>query len=148
MNKYIDREALIDWLKRIPLKDLSDGLGLCRVIMEDDFKKAIKEMPKGIIVDAVQMRNAWRDEEIKDYPPYLDYPKPYKPQTNADRIRAMSDEELAQEMIFFCPTDTVFKGTETYEKPHYTGLDGSYYPASEELVAANLEWLKQPAEGE
>ena len=53
MAKYIDREALIEWLKRIPLKDLSDGLGLCRVIMEADFKKAIKNMPKGIIVDAV-----------------------------------------------------------------------------------------------
>ena len=64
--------------------------------------------------------------------------------TNADRIRAMSDEILAQEMIFFCPTDTVFKGTETYEKPHYTGLDGSYYSTSEELAAANLEWLQQP----
>ena len=64
--------------------------------------------------------------------------------TNADRIRAMSDEELAQEMIFFCPTDTVFKGTETYEKPHYTGLDGRYYSTSEELVSANLEWLQQP----
>jgi hypothetical protein len=32
----------------------------------------------------------------KDYPPYLDYPKPYKPMTNGDRIRAMSDEELAE----------------------------------------------------
>ena len=51
MAKYIDRDALVEWLKRIPLKDLSDGLGLCRVIMEDDFKKAIKKMPKGIIVD-------------------------------------------------------------------------------------------------
>ena len=49
MAKYIDREALIEWLKRIPLKDLSDGLGLCRVIMEDDFEKVIKKMPKGII---------------------------------------------------------------------------------------------------
>ena len=47
MAKYIDREALVEWLKRIPLKDLSDGRGLCRVIMEDDFKKAIKKMPKG-----------------------------------------------------------------------------------------------------
>ena len=70
------------------------------------------------------------------------------PQTNADRIRAMSDEEMAQEMIFFCPTDTVFIGTETYEKPHYTGLDGRYYSTSEELAAANLEWLKQPQKGE
>ena len=51
MAKYIDREALIEWLKRIPLIDLSDGRGLCRVIMEDDFKKAIKKMPKGIIAD-------------------------------------------------------------------------------------------------
>ena len=51
MAEYIEREALIDWLKRIPLRDLSDGRGLCRVIMEDDFKKAIKKMPKGIIAD-------------------------------------------------------------------------------------------------
>ena len=51
MAEYIEREALIEWLKRIPLIDLSDGRGLCRVIMEDDFKKAIKKMPKGIIAD-------------------------------------------------------------------------------------------------
>ena len=55
---YIDREGLIEWLKRIPLKDLSDGLGLCRVIMEDDFKKAIKKMPKSIIVDVAPVRHA------------------------------------------------------------------------------------------
>ena len=48
---YIDREALVEWLKHIPLIDLSDGRGLCRVIMEDDFRKAIKEIPKGIILD-------------------------------------------------------------------------------------------------
>ena len=57
MAKYIDRQALIDWLKRIPIKDLSDGLGLCRVIMEDDFKKSIKKMPKSIIADAVPVRH-------------------------------------------------------------------------------------------
>ena len=51
MAKYIDREALIEWLKRIPLTDLSDGRGLCRVIMEDNFKKAIQKMPEGIVVD-------------------------------------------------------------------------------------------------
>ena len=56
MDKYIDREALIEWLKRIPLIDLSDGRGLCRVIMEDDFKKAIKKMPKGIIADVEPVR--------------------------------------------------------------------------------------------
>ena len=57
MAKYIDREALVEWLKRIPLKDLSDGRGLCRVIFEDDFKKAIKKIPKGIIVDVAQVRH-------------------------------------------------------------------------------------------
>lgn len=64
MAKYIDREALIEWLKRIPLIDLSDGRGLCRVIMEDDFKKAIKKMPKGIIVDAVPVSEL---EKLRDY---------------------------------------------------------------------------------
>ena len=60
MAEYIDREALIEWLKRIPLIDLSDGRGLCRVIMEDDFKKAIKKMPKGIIADVEQVkRGRW-----------------------------------------------------------------------------------------
>ena len=57
MAEYIDREALIEWLKRIPLIDLSDGRGLCRVIMEDDFKKAITKMPKNIIVDVAPVRH-------------------------------------------------------------------------------------------
>ena len=62
MAKYIDREALVEWLKRIPLKDLSDGLGLCRVIIEDDFKRAIKKIPKGIIVDVAPVRHGrWID---------------------------------------------------------------------------------------
>ena len=51
MAEYIYRGALIEWLNRIPLIDLSDGRGICRVIMEDDFKKAIKKIPKGIIAD-------------------------------------------------------------------------------------------------
>ena len=32
--------------------------------------------------------------EAKNYPPYLDYPKPHKALTNADRIRSMADDEL------------------------------------------------------
>lgn len=53
--KLINVDALRAWLKTIPLKDLSDGLGLCRVIMEDDFKTAIKNMPRECIVDAVEV---------------------------------------------------------------------------------------------
>ena len=33
--------------------------------------------------------------DVKDYPPYLDYPKERKKQTNADRLRGMNDEDLA-----------------------------------------------------
>ena len=63
MAKYIDREALVEWLKRIPLKDLSDGRGLCRVIFEDDFKRAIKKIPKGDIVDVAPVRHGeWVDK--------------------------------------------------------------------------------------
>ena len=51
MGEYIKRDAFIAWLKRIPLKDLSDGLGLCRIIMEEDFKRAIRELPGEMIVD-------------------------------------------------------------------------------------------------
>ena len=65
MAKYIDREALVEWLKRIPLKDLSDGRGLCRVIFEDDFKRAIKKIPKGIIVDVDPVRHGrWVDKPL------------------------------------------------------------------------------------
>lgn len=39
--------------------------------------------------------------EAKNYPPYLDYPKPYKAKTNADCIRTMSDERLANFLIDF-----------------------------------------------
>ena len=64
MAKYIDRDALVEWLKRIRLIDLSDGRGLGRVLMEDDFKKAIKKMPKGIIADVVPVRHGrWIEQE-------------------------------------------------------------------------------------
>ena len=63
---YIDREALVEWIKHIPLIDLSDGLRICRVIFEDDFKKAIKKMPKDIIADAVPVV---RCKDCKHYKP-------------------------------------------------------------------------------
>lgn len=50
--KCISRDAFIAWLKRIPIRDLSDGAGLCRIIMADDFERAIKELPSDMIYDA------------------------------------------------------------------------------------------------
>lgn len=53
-----------------------------------------------------------------------------KPQTNADRIRAMSDEELAK--IIICPKQVC-------DKLHI--LVGRT-----DCEACSLEWLKQPAD--
>ena len=64
-------------------------------------------------------------DEVKNYPPYLDYPKSYKPLTNADRVRAMSDEELAAWAINEAPKI------------------GFRYTSSETGL---LMWLQQPAE--
>ena len=64
--------------------------------------------------------------KVKEYPPYLDYPKERKPKTNADRIRAMTDEELARFMSKVETNGRVF------------GLKG---------IASWLKWLKQEVDG-
>lgn len=66
--------------------------------------------------------------EVKNYPPYLDYPKSHRPLTNADKIRAMSDEEL-----------DCFLLKVTY------GIDECPYEYGSEK---SIEWLQQPAKGE
>ena len=92
MAEYIDREALIEWLKRIPLIDLSDGHGFCRVIMEDDFKKAINKMPKGIIADVAQVRHArWNDGD------------PYCPICRKDKFRELDADVWSDWKPDYCP---------------------------------------------
>ena len=66
-------------------------------------------------------------DEVKNYPPYLDYPKTCKPQTNAQKIRAMSDEELAE-----------FLGN--WAQRHRAWMCDSQGEC--------LAWLQEPAEGE
>ena len=61
-------------------------------------------------------------DEVKYYPARMDYPNLCKPYTNADRIRLMSDEELAM-LLYEVGYD------EGWDKPEYA-----------------LEWLKKPAE--
>ena len=72
-------------------------------------------------------------DEVKDYPPYLDYPKPRKPQTNAERIRSMSDEEL-------CKFLGEYKFCDICEE----GCDNCTYNG--DCNKRLLEWLQQPAE--
>ena len=74
--------------------------------------------------------------EPKDYPPYLDYPKEHKLITNADRIRAMSDEELGE-----------FLGKVQWDVANYCGgvTQKQEYPVPEQR-GAWLGWLKSPKE--
>ena len=69
-------------------------------------------------------------DEAKNYPTYLDYPKPQKAQSNADRIRSMSDDELAKLLDYElgCP------------------VTGDCAKMSKDCKACWLEWLQQPAE--
>ena len=57
-----------------------------------------------------------------------------KPQTNADRIRAMSDEELAK----FIPDWSYTNACKCDEQP--------YVDCNNECEKCVLEWLKQPAD--
>ena len=61
-------------------------------------------------------------DEVKYYPARMDYPNLCKPYSNADRIRNMSDEELAMCL---------------YEIGYYRGWNA---------LEGTLEWLQQPAE--
>ena len=71
--------------------------------------------------------------EVKNYPPYLDYPKPHKTQTNAQKIRAMTDEELAEFLWDFNLADVS------------TDKLGEFGP---HMFRYRLkEWLQQPCEG-
>ena len=68
--------------------------------------------------------------------PYIDIAGEYyaRPQTNADRIRAMSDEELAK----FIPDWSYTNACKCDEQP--------YVDCNNECEKCVLEWLKQPAD--
>ena len=70
-------------------------------------------------------------DEIKNYPYYFGYPKPRKVKTNADRIRAMSDEELIEFIKNIKVRAALCKAVKNND-------------AFEKLCSA--EWLQQPAE--
>ena len=82
-------------------------------------------------------------DEIKEYPPYLDYPKPYKAQTNADRIRAMRDDELAEFLTHINPTNCKDCAFSHGWRCQPDRDDDSDFEKCEE---GRKRWLKQPAE--
>lgn len=82
-------------------------------------------------------------EEVKNYPPYLDYPNPNKEQTNADRIRAMSDRELAS---FLASHDV----KQSIQRLHDKGCEPTATQIKvimEKLCYLYLGWLRTPADG-
>ena len=66
-----------------------------------------------------------------------------KPKTNADRIRAMTDEELAE---MLCCADSL--GWCKNLPECYRLLDTPDGVPEEKCKACLVEWLQQPAEGE
>ena len=76
--------------------------------------------------------------EVKDYPPYLDYPKLRRVMTNADRIRAMSNEKLA---ILLCRMMYCSICKRNIQKD---GECDNY--SADGPSKAVLNWLQRPAE--
>ena len=61
--------------------------------------------------------------------------------TNADRIRAMSDEELAAWLV----QKTVYQES-AWSEPSYLNFLTSRDDTKENAINGTVEWLKQPAE--
>lgn len=61
-EKLVSADGLREWLKKIPLHDLSDGRGLCRIIFAEDFEKAMASFPG----DAIQIVRC-KDCKYGDY---------------------------------------------------------------------------------
>ena len=79
------------------------------------------------------------------------------PKTNADRIRAMSDEELAAFMFSMvdcvsCQNKLMNNGKLVFGADRKTCTDKDYYAMCDgdgrKCESVCLEWLKQPAEGD
>lgn len=45
IEKLVSADDLREWLKKIPIHDLSDGRGLCRIIFAEDFERAMASFP-------------------------------------------------------------------------------------------------------
>ena len=81
-------------------------------------------------------------DEVKYYPARMDYPNLCEPYSNADRIRSMSDEELATHLHDI--------GWDCHLCAEHGRLDNEPLlcgeKCDEKCVKHCLEWLQQPAE--
>ena len=83
-------------------------------------------------------------DEVKYYPARMDYPNLCKPYSNADRIRSMSDEELAK----FIDDIAAYVATGKYCTGflHVSGFPYTCFDTKKCCEKHVVEWLQQPAE--
>lgn len=70
--RLIDADGLRKWLKKIPIHDLSDGKGLCRVIFEEDFARSM-HMFDGNTIEIVRCKDCKYASEIDGYEDSTDH---------------------------------------------------------------------------
>ena len=85
----------------------------------------------------------WDDCLFGDTPTRWEPAEHYKPDTNADRIRAMSDEELAKWLV----KKTKYQES-AWSAPSYLNFLTESDDTMESAIKGTTEWLKQPAEEE
>ena len=83
-------------------------------------------------------------DEVKYYPARMDYPNLCKPYSNADRIRAMSDEELAKFIDDIA--QSVADGEYCTAFLNVKNFPYSCEDTKKACVAHVIDWLQQPAE--
>lgn len=90
-----------------------------KFMTRSEWNKTAGALTKAQIVSYYRLKNKVKFEE--------------KPKTNADRIRNMTDEELAKALIFY---DSDYEGYSHVFEPYIT------HPVKEEVEKMCLEWLK------
>lgn len=93
-EKLVSADGLREWLKKIPLHDLSDGSGLCRIIFAEDFERAMASFPG----DAIQIVRCKDCKYYRNHPNGLCYLHT-EPKENE---RGYSGEAVCVEPDDFC----------------------------------------------
>lgn len=93
-EKLVSADGLREWLKKIPLHDLSDGRGLCRIIFAEDFERAMASFPG----DAIQIVRCKDCKYYRNHPNGLCYLHT-EPKENE---RGYSGEAVCVEPDDFC----------------------------------------------
>ena len=71
-EKLVSADGLREWLKKIPLHDLSDGRGLCRIIFAEDFERAMASFPGDAIQNSA-LQGLYQLHRRHVFPLWLDH---------------------------------------------------------------------------